>query len=222
MNRLCGVRNCSSPTASRFAGYCHLHQANQRRHGHVDQRAVSKAQTKRYIATVRARIAKNAHNPAWTTLDERWRALVERANEIVARFERGAPCSRFEKIAAYEVVKLGGDVPPRAVVEMTLAMVLMRELEPRSFVSDGAFWVQVARRVRGLTDLNYGERYIHSTGKVRRCYRELSPRAAIMLGRWLAETLGIGGLHIARLERADSEKAISERRSLHDALSNLT
>lgn len=222
MTRLCGVLNCGLPTSSRFAGYCRRHQANQRRHGHVHQRAVSKAHTRPYIATVRARIAKNAHSPAWITLDDRWRALVEHAKQLVSKFERGVPCSRFEKIAAYEVLKLGGNVLARAVVEMTIAMVLMRELDPRSFVSDQAFWVQMARRVRGLTDLNYGERYIHSTGEVKRCYRELSPRAAIVLGRWLAETLGIGGLHIARLERADSEKAISERRSLHDALSNLS
>ena len=59
----------------------------------------------------------------------------------------------------------------------------MWELEPRRFRSDQAFWVQLARRVRGLTDVNFGERWDNARGKVRRCYRELTPRANITLGQ---------------------------------------
>lgn len=100
-------------------------------------------------------------------------------------------------------------------------MVLMRELDPRHFLSDRAFWVQLGRRVRGLTDVNFGERYVHATGKVKRCYRELTPRATVILGHWLAEMLGIGGLHLARLEREDQEQRTRERQELHQALNEL-
>ena len=193
-----------------------------RRHGEADQKAISKSHVRPYLALVKKRIAKNPHSPAWTTLETRWRALVDHAEHIVAEYERGRPGSRIERLAAQEIIKLGKNVEARAIVEMTMAMVMMRELSPRNFRSDRAFWIQLGRRVRGLTDLNYGERYVHATGKVKRCYRELSPRASIALGRWLAETLGIGGLHLARLEQADNEKQITERRELHDALSNLS
>jgi hypothetical protein len=141
---------------------------------------------------------------------------------IIAEYERGRPGSRIERLAAQEIIKLGKTLEARAVVEMTMAMVMMREMNPRYFQSDRAFWVQLGRRVRGLTDLNYGERYVHATGKVRRCYRELSPKAGTVLGRWLAETLGVGGLHLARLEQADQKKQLAERRDLHDALSKLS
>ena len=50
---------------------------------------------------------------------------------------------------------------------------------------------------------------------------ELTPNAALTLGRWLAETLGIGGQHIARLHRADCEAKAKKRQDLHDALSRL-
>lgn len=222
MTRTCQVAGCSTPAVSGFSPYCPAHRSNFRRHGEADQKAVTKAQVNPYLTLVKNRIAKNPHSPAWTTLEARWRALVDHAAHIVAEYERGRPGSRIERLAAQEIIKIGKSVTARAVVEMTMAMVMMRELHPRHFRSDRAFWVQLGRRVRGLTDLNYGERYVHATGKVKRCYRELSPRAGIVLGRWLAETLGVGGLHLARLEQADHKKQLAERRNLHDALSNLS
>ena len=222
MNRTCQVPGCSVPAASGFSTYCPAHRANFRRHGEAVQKAVTKTHVKPYLTLAQTRIAKNAHSPAWTTLDARWRALVDHGQRIVAHYESGLPCSRFERVAAYEIVKLGQNVNARAVVEMTMAMVMMRELDPGCFRSDRAFWLQLSRRVRGLTDLNYGERYVHASGRVKRCYRELSPRAAIILGKWLAETLGIGGLHLARLEKEDAEKRDASRRELGSALSNLS
>lgn len=222
MTRYCQVLGCGLSAATRFATHCRSHRANLRRHGEANQRAITKTHVKPYLKLAQARIAKNAHSSAWTTLDARWRALADHAQRIVANYESGQPCSRFEKLAAYEVAKLAENVDARAVVEMTVAMVLMRELDPRCFQSDRAFWLQLSRRVRGLTDMNFGERYVHATGKVKRCYRELTPRAGIILGRWLAETLGIGGLHLARLETEDAKKRDASRRELCDALSNLS
>ena len=221
MNRNCRVSGCCSPAASNFAAYCHHHRANARRHGAVDQRAVSLASVRPYLLLVSARIRKNPHNTAWTTLDARWRALVDAATGIVASHEAGRPGSRFEVSAAYEVVKLGREVEPRSVVEMTAAVVMMRELSPSLFKSDDAFWMQLCRRVRALADLNFGERYVHATGKVKRCYRDLTPRSALIMGRWLAETLGIAGVHMARLERASAGREASASQRLHNDLAEL-
>ena len=69
----------------------------------------------------------------------------------------------------------------------------MQEMEPARFRSDKAFWLQLARRVRGLTDMNYGEGWDNTRQRVRRSYRELTPRASLLLGQWLAETLGVAG-----------------------------
>ncbi|WP_164729813.1 hypothetical protein [Rhodomicrobium lacus] len=140
---------------------------------------------------------------------------------MTARYRAGTPISKVERLAACELLKLAEDVPARTVVETTLAMVVLWELEPHAFVSDEAFWVQLARRVRALTDMNYGERYVHTTGRVKRTYRDLSLRASILMGRWLAETLGIGGLHIARLEKEEADRQSSERQKLHVALQEL-
>ncbi|HEY7552925.1 MAG TPA: hypothetical protein VH913_25810 [Hyphomicrobiaceae bacterium] len=221
MYRTCRAPDCRERAASRFAAYCHAHRTALRRHGAPDQKAITAAQLKPYLKLVKARVAKNPENIAWVTLDERWRALVDHAEGVLADYARGRANSRFERAAACEVVKLAADVKPRAIVEVTAAMVMMQELDPRALRSDRAFWVQLARRVRALTDLHIGERWDNIRGRVRRCYRELNPRAAVVLGRWLAETLGVGGLHIARLHLAERQKQAEERQQLHDALARL-
>ena len=221
MIRTCRAPGCWERAASRFAAYCPAHRTALRRHGAPDQKAVANAQLQPYLKLVKARMSENPEHIAWVLLDERWRALVDHAQGIVADYARGRAGSRFERAAAQEVSKLAGDVEPRAVVEVTAAMVVMQELDPRQFRSDRAFWVQLARRVRALTDLHIGERWDNVRGRVRRCYRELTPRAALILGRWLAETLGVGGQHIARLHLAERQRQADERQQLHDALSTL-
>jgi hypothetical protein len=187
----------------------------------VDQKAVTKAHLKPYLKLVRDRISKNSENSAWVTLDARWRALVDHAQGLLDQYSRGRAMSRFEIAAAREVVKLANEVKPREVVEVTCAVVVMWELEPRQFRSDQAFWVQLARRVRAITDVNFGERWDNVRGRVRRCYRELTPKANVILGRWLAETLGVGGQHIARLQQTEWEKKAQDTLALREALSKL-
>jgi hypothetical protein len=128
---------------------------------------------------------------------------------------------RYERIAAQEVVKLADAVPPREIVRTTLAFFMMNELEPRRFRSDKAFRTQLVRRVRGLTDLDVGSWFDHQTGKTRRAYKELTPRAAMVMGQWLAQAFGGAGLHLARLEQTEADKKQSEQRAMHDALSRL-
>jgi hypothetical protein len=128
---------------------------------------------------------------------------------------------RWERLAAQEVVKLAQEVKPREVVEVVSAMVVLWTMEPRRFGSDRAFWVQLARRVRSLADLHIGERWDNKRQRVRRCYREMTPRAAVIMGQWLAATLGVGGQHIARVEEAERDKKARESRELHEALSKL-
>jgi hypothetical protein len=176
----------------------------------VDQKAVTKAHLWPYLMRVRKRISRNPDSIAWVILDERWRVLVDRARAVLAKFATGRGGVRWEKLAAQEVVKLANDVPARTVVEVTAAMMMMCEMEPGRFKSDKAFWLQLARRTRSLTDMNYGERLDRVRQRVRRRYRELSPKASLLLGQWLATTLGIAGQYMARAERVE--------RALYEAL----
>src|SRR5262245_65807330 len=106
MNRTCRAPGCWAPAASRFAAYCGPHRSTLRRHGAVDQTGVTKTQLKPYLTLVKKRMAKNPDSIAWVTLDERFRALVDHAEGILATFAKEKAGSRFERVAAPEVVKL--------------------------------------------------------------------------------------------------------------------
>lgn len=219
MPRLCRVAGCCSPTSSRYSIYCSLHKARLRRHGATDQKAITKGDLKPFLRLVQDRIEKSQESPLWSQLDARWAALADHARSLAAY--RGA-MPRYERIAAQEVVKLSDAVPAREIVETALALFVMHELQPKRFKTDHAFRTQLVRRSRGLTDLNAGSWYDHQTGKTKRAYRELSPRAASVLGQWLAEAFGGAGLHLARLEQTEDDKRQEEQRALHTSLSQLT
>ena len=90
-----------------------------------------------------------------------------------------------------------------------------------AFKCQEALWIQLARRVRSLSDLHVGERWDASRQRVRRCYRDFSPKAALFFGHWLASGLGIGGQGIARAEEAERERKAKEGRELREALAKL-
>jgi hypothetical protein len=187
----------------------------------VGQEPISKAELKTYLKRVRERIAKNPDSPAWGQLEARWLAVVEHAKGVVAAFHSGKAGSRCVRKAAEEVLKVAEEATPRDVIETVLAMSMMEELDRRRFRSDPGFRFQLVRRVRALADVSAGQRYDHRSGKVRRVYRELTPRAVATIGQWLAEALGAAGIHLARIEVRDIEHAKQAQQALWGALKEL-
>jgi hypothetical protein len=213
------VAGCGASASSRYSAYCSTHKGRLRRHGAIDQQGITKGNLQPFLKIVQTRIEKNLESPLWTQLDARLAALADHARSFLAY--RGA-MARHERIAAEELQKLTDAVPPRRVVETTLALFIMQELQPRRFRSDRAFRTQLVRRVRGLTDLNAGSWFDHQTGKTKRAYKELSPRAAAVMSQWLADAFGGVGLHLARLEQNEADKKQQEQQAIHASLSQLT
>ncbi|WP_151005925.1 hypothetical protein [Methylobacterium soli] len=124
---------------------------------------------------VQARIEKNQGNPAWDLCEARWCALVSHAQRLVTARHAGQAGSRFERIAAQEIVKLAANVEASVVMETTFAMFLLENEQPRRFRSDASFRFQLVRRLRGLSEVNAGVWFNAATGKTKRAYRELAP-----------------------------------------------
>ena len=80
---------------------------------------------------------------------------------------------------------------------------------------------QLARRARRLTEANAAFYFDPVADKGKRVYRDLPPRAAKVFAGWLAETLGVAGLTLARLELRDIEKAKQDRLDMRAALAEL-
>src|SRR5690349_14122625 len=113
MLRVCQAPGCTKLAASRYARFCSAHKIRHRRHGDAAQEAVSAAELAPFVRRVEARVAKNADSPAWAKLEERWGQLVGHARGIAAQKEA---MNRYERRAAFETIKLGDKVEPRAVI----------------------------------------------------------------------------------------------------------
>ncbi|KAA0124287.1 hypothetical protein CIW48_08135 [Methylobacterium sp. P1-11] len=218
--RTCRAPGCGART-SRYGKFCSTHRSRSRRHGHPEQRAITKADLAPYLRLVGARVAKNATSPVWAHCTDRWQAVVEHANRVLIAFERGQPGYRHERIAAREVIKLADHVSSTEVIETTFALFLLEDHQPRRFRSDASFRMQLARRLRGLTHLNAGTWYNHRTGKVQRAYRELTPRAALTFASWVIDALGAVGAALVRMEREEQEAKRCQANSLAEALEAL-
>lgn len=126
--------------------------------------------------------------------------------------------SRHMVEAARQVDAIAGTVPPAVVVETCLAMVLLWSDAPQRFRSDLAFSHQLARRVRGLTDVHAGTYWNAKTQRTGRVYRDVPPRTTLVLAVWLREAFDKAGVQLAMLEREGRTAAAEEDRRIQEAI----
>lgn len=218
--RTCRVPGCGART-SRYGHFCTTHKSNYRRHGHPEQRAVTKAELGPFVRAVRQRIRRNLDSPVWEGAEASWLAVIDQAEVILDGFSAGRAGSRYERIAAQQVVKLADAVPPREVIEAVFAMFLTLEQQPQRFCSDTAFRTQMTRRVRGLTETNAGEWLDLSTGRRKLAYRELPPKATAILATWIVGALGGLGVHLGKLESRQRHDHQQRQAAMHRAAMEL-
>jgi len=147
-----------------------------------------------------------------------WTTIIAEANATANR----RVGNRYERSAANEIAAIALDCTPGEVIRTVLAMVLFWHDQPRRFASDEALRVQIARRVRALSQRHVGLRYDHRTGQQVRVYREMTPKAAGILGRKLMIAFGAIGLHLAALDDRDRKAAQEAKQRLATAISQLS
>lgn len=185
--RSCKVAGCNRPAIHSRSPYCPAHKARSRRHGHPNQRAITKADLAPYQRQVKEWIdSRENADTLRLRLQERWSAVVSKAEETERLWNAGSPMNSYERDAYLELLKVARDVDAQAIAEAMVGMGLMQELSPRSFMDDASYRTQLSRRYRGLTDLNAGTWYDHAEGRTKKAYKELSPKAAQQLGQILA------------------------------------
>ncbi len=169
-----------------------------------------------------ARRMKNPTNPAWGLLQARWEALTSQAVAVLDAFALGAPTITYERMAAELLIVLRDAVPAEVVVDTALAMVAMENQLPGRFRSDRAFLFEMARRVRGLANVNAGSRWSPVEARMKRTYTEVPPRVLERLGASLQLAFGVAGMRLAELDKRDAQGKQAERVELHDALKDMS
>ncbi|MFS0753483.1 hypothetical protein ABC383_02140 [Noviherbaspirillum sp. 1P10PC] len=204
-----------------YSTLCDNHKRRNRRHGHPEQRSVTSYELEPFRKRVKARIEKNASNPTWKLLRDRWEALEGIAKGHVEQYGTGVPYNLHQREAWANVATLGAAAQTMDIIEIVLAMYLMQEENPYRFKSDEAFSGQLVRRVRNLAPTSIATYQDFRTNKAKRVYRDLKPRTVEILARMLQETFGVAGLTVAKLEQQEAAQKQNEQRSLHNALSEL-
>ncbi|SFO43854.1 hypothetical protein [Nitrosospira briensis] len=151
----------------------------------------------------------------------RWEALIEISRAEEARYQTGFAHNLHEREAWFNISKIGASVPPMEVIEVALAVYLLRVENPPRFKSDTAFGVQLVRRVRSLAPVSIGSYFDHKATKVRSVYRDCKPKTTAILARLLQDTFGVAGLTVAHLERHEAQKLRDEKQALYEALEEL-
>lgn len=221
MHRTCRAGACLRKAATPYGNYCAKHASNNARHGHPEQKGVTKGELKPYLRMIAERRAKHPNRPAWKSMENRWKGLVDIADGVIAEANQGKPMYRFNRMAAIEIKKLDNTVETQKIVDVVLAMYLLQELDPRRFRSDEAFWAQLVRRTRGLTKLNMGAWTNSKTGKTKTAAKELPPKAAQAVAFYLREALGVAGVWLADLEKKEEERKRQEVLSFYAELEEL-
>jgi hypothetical protein len=166
-------------------------------------------------------VARHPGSPAWDALAEVWEDVLRDAEAKLAPYRAGLAMPRFERLALEELLRVSRDIKAEQAWKLVSAMVLMRERDPRRFASDNAFWVQVSRRFRVLTDTHIREVRPFGSGKRRRVYGVFSVRAAVVLGRYLAMHLGSPGQRLAAMEEQAMRRKDERSRRLWDAFTEI-
>jgi hypothetical protein len=174
---------------------------------------VTVAKVRPYVHLVRTWVNDRPNaSQLWAAFDNAVAALVDTAGPIARTTHRSS-----ERLAIRDLQRVFADVGPRPIVETVSAMVILWEREPHVFKSDRAYWVQIARRVRGLTERHCGTYWNEGQKRTVRVYRDGKATAMELLGRMLVESLGAIGLRIGQLEAAEGQLQENARRSVEAA-----
>jgi hypothetical protein len=128
-------------------------------------------------------------------------------------------------VAAEAIIKVASCTDSVDVMEVLGGMYLAQEQGPYRFVSDRHYWFQLARRFRSLGDTltatRWDGRANNGTGKLRKLYKDLTPRGVDALAKWLVEALGGAGMNIAQSIEADEKAVLAKSQAYFESFASI-
>jgi hypothetical protein len=221
MAKPCAVVGCRR-AATRYSPHCEHHRTHARRHGHAEQLPLRAHEIEEHRAAVRAFMARHPKEEGWAIIGRRWKAvLAEAQGEIDAR-ESGHATARHHYESAKALQRLAGRVEYETLLETALALLLHLEANPGRYRSDDAFRFQFARIMRRLAPITAtGTAWDEARGRVRKTYRDWSPRLIRSFANRLLDAFGAAGIGLARRLKAAEARRQEEARRLADSLDRM-
>jgi len=207
----CRVPGCTGTTDTRYAIYCSAHRHRSRRHGHPEQRAITKSDLDAYKKVLK-RILMLNRRVDWSAVGKRWEAVADHARGVLAEFKAGKAGHRGTRQAAENVIAIAENVALDDILQTVIAMYLALEFDPRLFRDDVSFKAQIVRVIRRLTAASSSFSVNPRTGRMHASARELTPSARRVMAEWLVAVFAPVGVHLAKLER-ERLTAVDRRRT---------
>lgn len=171
---MCRIDGCTRPRAA-YSYLCDYHRRNDRRHGHPLQSACRNSHLKPHIAAIRAYLDTKSAPTVDRTIETIWSAVTREAEEMRDQWARGRPGNKYEMAAAEVVLQINREHPPRAIVELIMALGFWLKWEPTHFRSDQAFQFQAARLFRRMAPMAVGYSWDHAGNCQRSHYKDTPP-----------------------------------------------
>lgn len=214
------MTGCHKPT-TRWGTLCSTHRNRQRRHGHPNQTGVTKAELKPYVEIVKKRKARNQNSLLWVTLQSRWEQLIDNARLTLKDYLNGKAMSRHIVKTSKELVNLHETAEFDEISQTALAMFILQRQQQTRYRDQNSFLHQLTRRLRGLSDINAGTWFDHSTGKVKRVYRDLPARTSQQFGQAIIDVFGLAGAILAKKEIEEATAKHLEKQAIINAIKEL-
>jgi hypothetical protein len=214
-NAICRASGCKERvTRGRYTAHCERHHRNLYRHGDTHGNAFTKRELAYYRKLVKAKRKATKDAPFWVECERRWISTVNRAQSVISAYNKGQATHRPTRVAAEAIIKVAHATDSLEVMEVLGGMYLKQEQDPHRFVSDRHFWFQLARRFRSLGDTltatRWDGRALNGHGKLRRLYKDLTPKGVDELAKWLVEGLGGAALNIAQSIEEDEKREMAK------------
>lgn len=220
IGRVCSVPGCGRKSSG-ARRLCDTHATHRKRHGHELQEGVRVGEIVSIKRWLRQWIRSRANGEkVWQGILADWQKCRDEALAgMRVMQEPGKVGFAWMRDALRDIVHVGGDVDPETVVLTVMAVVLLREDNPRRFKDDNALLFQISRRFRTLSEFNVSVWENSSKGEPRRCYRTPAPRHAKLLGETLMGALGVHAIAIHSKWSAEQAAKQKARRSTLAAIS---
>ncbi len=202
--------HCKAPGCTREAGrygrLCPMHIVRQRTHGHPQQAPVNRKELYPWLDSVRPIIDRNRHKDGIKIAEERWIELLKRCGNYAVHGDGKGHVNHAVRKACESLCALAREATFEEVFETVAALLALQAYEPRRFVSDAAFSVQLARSLRRLGTTSVGSYYDRNTGKMRGVYRKYPRHASLYLARLVIEAIGGAAMCISKAVLSDWER----------------
>jgi hypothetical protein len=216
--RQCRVSGCAKQSEG-YSSLCGTHKRRQRRHGSPTQTTISTKQLQGHREATKRWLDGRPEANGWGPLRTLFGHMADEARAQLALTARQAS-ARYLRQAHQDVVTVSGESSETvdSAALAVAAMFALRDSDPRLFVSDDAFRVQLARRFRAISDVNVAVTWSQADRKSKRVYRDASSRRLISLGQFLSVALGALSMTIGAAMAEEADRKAQERREAFEAV----